>query len=262
MTVGLIAGATAAGANSTVANRDSGVNNSSSKDNKRADNLSKLFEGAAFVVNQSSRRRGSQSNTESRVKNFHGDMKRSIPAFISMKRSFNTAATTSKAMSTEAAEKAQEMADSKHPPLTRFFNNFHHSFLEQLSSETPSNLEKSLGLQSKLGGGRAVHPGRPVYNGHYVRVRPTPLTNPKLVIYSIEMANDLGLTEADCESEAFVKYFSGDLDGATADHAGLIGDVEAWATPYALSIMGRRYTNNVSNVVICDRSCVFIYVIC
>jgi hypothetical protein len=50
------------------------------------------------------------------------------------------------------------------------------------------------------------------------------------------------------ESEVFLKYFSGDLDGAVTlmDDSEMKVDVESWATPYALSIMGRRYTNNVS----------------
>jgi hypothetical protein len=52
------------------------------------------------------------------------------------------------------------------------------------------------------------------------------------------MAKELGLKEEEVQSEVFLKYFSGDMEG-------VIGG-ESWATPYALSIMGRRYTNNVS----------------
>lgn len=97
-----------------------------------------------------------------------------------------------------------------------------------------------------------MHPGRPIYNGHYVKVRPTPLKNPKMVIYSPEMVRDLGFEEGEVYSEEFVAYFSGDVDGATTTTApdgdgeeleGL-NEIETWATPYALSIMGKRYTNN------------------
>ena len=94
-----------------------------------------------------------------------------------------------------------------------------------------------------------MHPGRPIYNGHYVKVRPTPLKNPKLVIHSPEMVRDLGFEEGEVFSEEFVAYFSGDVDGATTTTA-TDGDndgedlIETWATPYALSIMGKRYTNN------------------
>jgi hypothetical protein len=219
--------------------------------------------GAAFIANHRSRRRSQSEDSSvfSLSKSKHGinksshgrsagDMKRTSfqkSAFASLKRSFagNSAmsATESVAASSDAsAQSAAEQAMRKYPPLTTFFQSFHHSYLSQLSPETPSSLEKSLALQLRLGGG---HPGRPVYNGHYVRVRPTPLTNPKLVIYSQELAKELRLNSWEVESDAFVKYFSGDVDGATADHEG-IGEVETWATPYALSIMGRRYTSNVS----------------
>ena len=142
-------------------------------------------------------------------------------------------------MATESTEEGT--ATCLLPPLTNFFKSFDNSWITQLSTESPTNLEKSLGYQSKQGN---RHPGRPVYNGHYVHVRPTPLKNPALVIYSEEMANDLGFSAEDLQSDVFVKYFSGDLDGASEGVEGV--SVESWATPYALSIMGRRYTNNVS----------------
>ena len=96
-----------------------------------------------------------------------------------------------------------------------------------------------------------------MFNGHYVNVRPTALKNPKLVIHSPELLRELGFHEEEAQSEPFVKYFSGNVDGAfegiaekgdsaDVDDAGMIQEkeVETWATPYALSIMGRRYTNN------------------
>ena len=48
-------------------------------------------------------------------------------------------------------------------------------------------------------------------------------------------------------TDAFVKYFSGDVDGAfDANDDGSVDprNVQTWATPYALSIVGKRYTNN------------------
>ncbi|KAL3776596.1 hypothetical protein HJC23_005796 [Cyclotella cryptica] len=218
--------------------------------------------GAAFIANHRSRRRPSLSEDSSVASlnkgkhgihksshgRFAGDMKRPIfqtSALVSLKRSFTGNSVMSCTESVAAASSASDASAAdedrrKYPPLTTFFQSFHHSYLSHLSAETPSNLEKSLALQLRLGGS---HPGRPIYNGHYVRVRPTPLTNPKLVIYSREMAKELRLSSWEVQSEAFVKYFSGDVEGATADHEG-IGEVETWATPYALSIMGRRYTNN------------------
>lgn len=68
------------------------------------------------------------------------------------------------------------------------------------------------------------------------------------------MAQELGFEEGEVYSEEFVKYFSGDVDGATTssddgDDEEMVmmeglKEIETWATPYALSIMGKRYTNN------------------
>jgi len=81
---------------------------------------------------------------------------------------------------------------------------------------------------------------RQVKSGHFVLVDPTPLPAPRLVMFSPEMAQTLGFSEEDVGSEEFARLFSGDVDvlrqkGAT---------VSAFATPYALSIMGERYTHN------------------
>lgn len=77
---------------------------------------------------------------------------------------------------------------------------------------------------------------RQVRSGHYVRVRPTPLPKPGLVIHSPAMAESLGLSEAECTSKAFVEFFSGYQDR--------VPGLESWCTPYALAIMGTPYYNN------------------
>lgn len=77
---------------------------------------------------------------------------------------------------------------------------------------------------------------RPVKNGHYVFVDPTPLRKPRLVLHSRDMASTLKLTEEDVASEEFLSYFSGNVSW--------IEDSKTWATPYALSIMGTRYVSN------------------
>ena len=104
-----------------------------------------------------------------------------------------------------------------------------NSWVRQLSPETPENLQKSRraeGLPSDDKNKRR----RPVYNGHYVLVEPTGLQEPRLVLYSTDVAQQL---ELDPESDDFLQWVSGNLN---------LG--ESWATPYALSIMGKRYTNN------------------
>ena len=77
---------------------------------------------------------------------------------------------------------------------------------------------------------------REVRAGHYVRLRPKPLPDPRLVAHSPAVARALGLSGEAAASAAFAAFFSGDQDRAAP--------LEAWATPYALSIMGRRYTSN------------------
>lgn len=115
-----------------------------------------------------------------------------------------------------------------------------NSWVNQLSSETPENLLRSL----KQSGSSVVHGNnnsnkskRPVFNGHYVPVRPTPLPNPRLLLYSRDVAeNLLGFTpeQITTNKDDFVKFVSGNVN---------LSDV-TWATPYALSIMGTRYTSN------------------
>lgn len=77
---------------------------------------------------------------------------------------------------------------------------------------------------------------REVKSGHYVKVRPTALPRPKLVIFSPEMAQELGLSEEACKSDTFAKFFTGDMDA--------IPGFDSWATPYALAIMGTPQYQN------------------
>lgn len=126
------------------------------------------------------------------------------------------------------------------PSLGNLFSSFHHSYLLHLQSETNDNLAKSLRKRMEL---KHDHPGRPVYNGHYVRVTPQPLKNPKLVLVSEDVCTMIGLDpDVVIASDEFVKYFSGDIKGALSNYRDV--DVETWATPYALSIMGKQYVQD------------------
>ena len=78
---------------------------------------------------------------------------------------------------------------------------------------------------------------REVKSGHFVRVRPTPLRNPRVALYSAAMAKNLGIEESDVTgSSRFAAFFSGDADA--------VPGMDTWATPYALSIMGKRQFQN------------------
>lgn len=78
---------------------------------------------------------------------------------------------------------------------------------------------------------------REVFSGHFVLVKPTPLKDPVLLHYSHDMAEELGLDEEACNSDAFLRFFSGDLDAVPRFQ-------ESWATPYALSIYGQAMYQN------------------
>jgi serine/tyrosine/threonine adenylyltransferase len=113
-----------------------------------------------------------------------------------------------------------------------------NSWVQQLDAETKEHYQKSL-LQSRLPLEQTNTTKRPVFNGHYVIVAPTPLPNPRLVLYSSDVAESLlGFTSEQIhDDDDFLKFVSGDIQGIAKDGI-------SWATPYALSIMGTRYTNN------------------
>jgi uncharacterized protein YdiU (UPF0061 family) len=108
-----------------------------------------------------------------------------------------------------------------------------NSWPRLLSPETPENLQKSRQAE-RLSPDDDNRSKRPVFNGHYVLVKPTGLRDPELILWSKDVAhNVLKLTKEQVESPDFVQLVSGNL---------ILG--ETWATPYALSIMGQRYTSN------------------
>jgi hypothetical protein len=108
-----------------------------------------------------------------------------------------------------------------------------NSWVRTLSSEKEENLIKSRRIES-LSEDDDNRSKRPVFNGHFVLVEPTGLTAPRLVLHSKDVAEQLlHLTEEQIHSDAFLQWVSGNT---------VLG--ETWATPYALSIMGTRYTNN------------------
>jgi len=115
-----------------------------------------------------------------------------------------------------------------------------NSWVRQLSQETPENLRRSLEAERlSPSDSNYNQTKRPVYNGHYVLVKPKPLNEPRLVLYSKDLCSQLGLSPEVVESSDFVNWVSGNsrsLGGVAAQ--------ETWATPYALSIMGTRYTSN------------------
>ena len=77
---------------------------------------------------------------------------------------------------------------------------------------------------------------RQVFSGHYVPVKPTPLSEPQYIAHSKTFFEELGFDGELAQSEDFIRLFSGDmsqLPEAMKPHG--------WATGYALSIYGTEY---------------------
>ena len=140
-----------------------------------------------------------------------------------------------------ASTHSSDAANVQTDPLASVRTALDNSWIAQLSPETPEHLAQS---KARMGLDRTSSDNddattinrtkRPVLNGHYVLVRPTGLTQPHLVLTSTAVAQEwLHMTEEQLDSDDFVQWVSGNL------HLG-----PSWATPYALSIMGTRYTHN------------------
>ena len=80
------------------------------------------------------------------------------------------------------------------------------------------------------------HRPRPVFSGHYVPVRPTPIPHSTYVAHSQTLFAELGLDDELARDPSFQGLFSGDISVAT-DAMRPWG----WATGYALSIYGTEY---------------------
>jgi len=83
----------------------------------------------------------------------------------------------------------------------------------------------------------ADHEPRQVFSGHYVPVKPTPISEPEYVTHSKTFFRELGFADSLAESADFMHVFSGDLSQVPAPMRKV-----GWATGYALSIFGTEYT--------------------
>ena len=96
---------------------------------------------------------------------------------------------------------------------------------------------------------------RQIRDACYSRVAPTPVAQPQLLAYAVEVARLLDLTAADCQSDAFVEVFSGNqlLPGmdpiATCygghqfgNWAGQLGDGRAINLAEVVNAGGERWT--------------------
>ncbi|WP_020209961.1 protein adenylyltransferase SelO [Gilvimarinus chinensis] len=78
---------------------------------------------------------------------------------------------------------------------------------------------------------------RQVFSGHYVPVKPTPITAPEYVAHSSDFFRELNFDDNLAQTEGFRRLFSGDMSDLPAPLRKV-----GWATGYALSIYGTEYT--------------------
>uniref|UniRef100_A0A7S2S7N9 Selenoprotein O n=1 Tax=Eucampia antarctica TaxID=49252 RepID=A0A7S2S7N9_9STRA len=165
--------------------------------------------------------------------------------------SFYTSAFSLNMSSTKSANKLSSTAssdesttsstdDTNRHPLASLREKLNNSWISQLQTETSENRQQSLQRANLDVSHTLNNIKRPIFNGHYIKVEPTPLKEPRLVIHSPQMVQQLGLSSEDIQADAFVQYVSANLDGSLHNDE----KSDAWATPYALSIMGTRYTSN------------------
>lgn len=118
-------------------------------------------------------------------------------------------------------------------------------FLKHLSAIARYDLLRHLAKDPEADANEPNKEPRQVKSGHYVPVAPTPLPAPKYVAHWPSVTKDcLGNLPDDLvRSDAFLKFFSGDLAGAVALDVGNSSKLytKGWATGYALSIMGQEY---------------------
>lgn len=87
---------------------------------------------------------------------------------------------------------------------------------------------------------------REVKSGHYVEVEPTPLPNPRYVIHSRRLFDELNLPDSLTRDEAFMHFFTGNPAPAvnSANDAAQRIRTSGWASGYALSIYGQEMYQN------------------
>ena len=119
-------------------------------------------------------------------------------------------------------------------PLASLNHSLVNSWIRQLTQESDASAQRARKLSDLPEDTDDNRNKRRVFHGHYVLVKPTGLPQPRMVLYSPNVAtNLLNLSQEQVESDDFLQFVSGNLTLQ-----------ESWATPYGLSIMGERYTNN------------------
>ncbi|WP_117234788.1 protein adenylyltransferase SelO [Vibrio maerlii] len=123
--------------------------------------------------------------------------------------------------------KTSGQQESKVSNLLEFAQAVDYSLLESLTPDPGSTKD---GVD---------HRPRQVFSGHYVPVKPTPISTPFYVSHSHQLFEELGLDDNLALTDEFKQLFSGDMAQAPSPMRPY-----GWATGYALSIFGNEYIDN------------------
>ena len=108
--------------------------------------------------------------------------------------------------------------------FNEFINKVDYSFMDNLEADPESSSD-----------GNDYIP-RQVFSGHYVPVKPTPLSAPEYLAHSKNLFKELGLSDLLLQDKDFLRIFSGDLSNVKKPMRKF-----GWVTGYALSIYGKEY---------------------
>ena len=121
-------------------------------------------------------------------------------------------------------KKTSTQKNFKITTFNEFINKVDYSFMDNLEADPESSSD-----------GNDYIP-RQVFSGHYVPVKPTPLSAPEYIAHSKNLFNELGLSDLLLQDKDFLRIFSGDLSNVKKPMRKF-----GWATGYALSIYGKEY---------------------
>ena len=122
----------------------------------------------------------------------------------------------------------QDITDSPRAVSTTTFFEF--------AKQADYSLLDSLSIDPEASSDGHDYMPREVCSGHYVPVKPTPITEPTLLAHSPALFSELGLHDDLIHDESFRSVFSGDLSTVQKPMRPF-----GWATGYALSIYGSEY---------------------
>ena len=108
--------------------------------------------------------------------------------------------------------------------FNEFINKVDYSFMDNLEADPESSSDGN------------DYISRQVFSGHYVPVKPTPLSAPEYLAHSKNLFKELGLSDLLLQDKDFLRIFSGNLSNVKKPMRKF-----GWATGYALSIYGKEY---------------------